>query len=218
MLNEPQSARAEALRLKAEFQRETLTRGGLSLNDRQAIERGLELTLGSLTDAETREADRTLVAPIPGRLVWNGAVPPRPGSFVYRGDRLGRILAPDAMEIVLSFPAAYAGFIPARGLPVELRFPNGNVLVQSVSRARVVDVGQQAPAELLSSGGGRIPEIPSAPGNALDAAVVAWVTPDVDLSDQASMRVRAKIVLPQSTMFEQLGFHLRRLFLRVTRV
>ncbi|MBI1417660.1 MAG: peptidase M50 [Limimaricola sp.] len=216
--NPTQTARAATLRLNIADLEETLARGGLDVATRQADERELELARTSLADVEAREEARVLRAPMDGRVAWDQGRPPLQGSFVFRGDKLGQIVAPGGLEIIASFAAPYAGYLPDSGGRVQLRLPTGKVLEQSISRARVIDAGQQAPAPILKSAGGRVPEMPTAPGKALDAALVIWVNPDTDLSAFADARVAARIELPHATLAEQALFYLRRLFLRVNRV
>lgn len=216
--NNIQTARALALGLSLADLADTLDRGGQNVLTRQSTERELSLTRAALQDTEILEEARTLRSPLAGRVAWDGGKAPSLGGFVFRGDRLGQIITPDAIEVTLAFAAPYAGYVPQVGGEVELMLPTGDVQIHPIERARVVDAGQQAPEQLLVSGGGKMPEMPNAPGKALDAAYIVWIAPALDLSSYADARVIAKINLPKATLFEQARFHLRRLFLRVTRV
>jgi putative peptide zinc metalloprotease protein len=156
-------------------------------------------------------------APISGRISWQGGRPPPPGAFAYRGDRLGHIINPDALQVVTAFPAAYSGRIDEDPTLLML-LPNGDEFARPVARSRVVDVGQQVPPELLVSAGGPVPEQPDRPGMALDTSYIVWAAPQGDLSAWAGARVVARIDLGSATALEQMVFHVQRLFLRVTRL
>jgi putative peptide zinc metalloprotease protein len=218
VVNPEQTARQHALQMSAAVQSDNLLRGGLDLPDRQQIARDLVLLQTALRDVTVLEDARTLRAGFAGRLVWVDGAPPKPGSHVARGDALGHIVTPKAIEIVVSFSAAFAGIVPASGAAAELRLPDGRVLSDRIDRVRVLDAGAQVPEALLVSNGGRVPEMSDAPGRALAPTLVAWISPDADLSAAIGQRVEARIVLPPAPLFQQVAFHLRRLFLRVTRV
>ncbi|KAA9009468.1 PqqD family peptide modification chaperone [Histidinibacterium aquaticum] len=217
--NRPQEARVQSLRLTQSSLEDKLSRGGLPLEERQSVERDLVLTRGSLVEAELRHAGRELTAPAEGIVRWQGGRPPVSGSFLTRGDLLGHIEAPGRMEIVLAFPSAYAGEFPGGDVRrMELLLPDTSTLSLPIARMQVVAAGQQVPRQLLSTRGGPVPEMPDAPGMALDAAIVAWAATETDLTDWSGARVKARLSLPDATAFEQVAFHLRRLFLRVIRV
>jgi putative peptide zinc metalloprotease protein len=218
VINRPQSTRARALELNVEHITAALERSGLNVTQRQELERSLEIAVASLNDIIVLQDALLLHAPLSGQIAWIGGRSPLPGSFVFRGDLLGYVVAPEALQIVLAFPAAYTAYLDQGDAVVEMLLPNGVLLEQSIARTRVVDVGQQVPRELLSSAGGTVPEMPGTQGMALDTVWVAWITPDLDLSDYAGSRVEARIVLEPATLARQIQFHLRRLFLRVARV
>lgn len=215
--NPAQSARLQALRMNAAYLEDALTRSGLTLLDRERIQRELDVARTALTAAETLEGALSLSAPLAGRITWNAGHPPVPGSFVYRGDQLGHVVNPEAIEIVAAFPAAYSGHADP-GAELHLLLPNGEEIARPVLRSLVIDVGQQAPPELLASSGGPIPEQADNPGNALDTRWILWAVPGEDLSAWSGARVQARIDLGHASAFDQLRFHLQRLFLRVVRL
>jgi putative peptide zinc metalloprotease protein len=177
----------------------------------------LEVAATALANAEELERAQIVRAPLAGRISWQGGRPPSPGVFVNRGDRLGHIINPAALEIVTAFPAAYSGRIDDDATLLML-LPNGEEVVRPIARSRVVDVGQQVPPELLVSAGGPVPELPNRPGMALDTSLIVWAAPEGDLSAYAGVRIEARIDLGSASAFEQIVFHLQRLFLRVTRI
>ncbi len=218
VVNPNQTARLQVLRIAQQDLTERLRAGGLGVIDRQAALRELALTQEDLQRAEQQERARVLLAPQAGRLEWNGGRAPLQGSVVFRGDGLGRVISSGQNEIVVSLAAAYAGFLPQVAAQADIRLPNGDQFLAPIARARVIDQGQQAPAPILVSGGGRVPEMPNAPGLALDSALVVWLAPQVDMSAYVGMRVAARIELPKATLWQQSLFYLRRLFLRASRV
>ena len=216
--NPTQSTRAVSLKLDMHARADALGRGGLSVTQRQEQERNLVLTQKALDDVTLLEDARNLTSPADGQLSWAGGVPPVVGSFVFRGDLLGDVIARDTLEVQLAFPAAFAGIIPL-GIPqIDMRLPNGDTLTQIATRTQIIAPGQQAPPALFATNGGTIPQLPNAPDLALDAAYLVWIAPDLDLSPFARMRVKARIELPRATAFEQARFQFRRLFLRANRV
>ena len=216
--NPEQSAQLETSRLRVADLSEQLQRGGLGLIERADIEAGLTHAREALAEGEAREAERHLGAPLAGRLSWSGGRPPVPGSFVYRGDFLGHVIAPEAIEVQMAFPAAYAGLLPDSGAEVRLFLPDGTRVERHLARFQVLDTGAEVPAALLAPNGGNVPAQPDQPGHALAPVLVGWVAPEGDLTAQAGMRVEARIELPPRPLFSQALFHLQRLFLRVTRV
>lgn len=215
--NPGQSARLRTLEMNLAFLQEQQGRSGLSVNERQRLERELELARTALANAEELERGLKVRAPLSGRISWSGAHPPAPGTFLYRGDGLGHVIAPDALEIVAAFPAAFSGRLTPDAR-LELLLPDGTGIMRSIDRGRVVDVGQQVPPELLVSAGGPVPEQPSSPGRALDTRWIVWAAPAGDLTPWAGARIAARIDLGHASAWEQLRFHLQRLFLRVTRL
>ena len=215
--NPVQTARRLALDIRLTGLQDELTRSGLTVPERLRLEREVEISRTSLAYAEHLERAQLVRAPLDGRVSWQGGRPPSPGSFVYRGDRLGHIINPGALEIVVAFPAAYSGQI-AEEATLHMLLPNGDEIVRPLSRSRVVDVGQQVPPELLASAGGPVPEQLERPGMALDTSLIIWAAPDGDLTDWAGARVEARIDLGHASAFRQLVFHVQRLFLRVTRL
>ena len=216
--NPTQSTRAAALQLDLLAREDALSRGGLSVTQRQEQERNLVLTQKTLEDVILLEDARTLTAPANGKLSWAGGVAPAVGSFVFRGDLLGDVISRDTLEIQLAFPAAFAGLIPTDTPQIDMRLPNGDTLTQTATRTQIIAPGQQAPPALFATNGGTIPQLPDAPDLALDTAFLVWIAPDLDLSPFARMRVKARIELPPATAFEQARFQFRRLFLRANRV
>lgn len=215
--NPEQSARLRALQMRIAYLDDGLSRAGLSLAQRERLTRERDVARTALSTAVVLESALDIVAPVAGRLAWDGGRPPVPGSFVYRGDRIGHVVAPATLEIVTAFPAAYSGYA-APGAQVRLLLPDGQEIIRPVARSLLVDVGQQVPPELLVSGGGPIPEQPAAPGRALDTSWLIWAMPGDDLTAWAGGRVQARIDLGRASAFAQLRFHMQRLFLRVTRV
>ena len=215
--NPIQAARRLALNINLTALQDALDRSGLTVPERLRIERELEVAATALANAEELERAQIVRAPLTGRISWQGGRPPSPGVFVYRGDRLGHIINPEVLEIVTAFPAAYSGRIDDNATLLML-LPNGEEVVRPIARSRVVDVGQQVPPELLVSAGGPVPEQPNRPGMALDTSLIVWAAPQGDLSAYAGVRIEARIDLGSASAFEQIVFHLQRLFLRVTRI
>lgn len=216
--NSEQSARLAGSALRVSDLQERLSRGGLSVAERADLLASLVHARQALSDAQTREAERDLTAPLAGRLSWTGGRTPVPGTFVYRGDLLGHIIAPEAIQVEIAFPAAYAGLLPETGAPVVLRLPDGSTQTRQLQRFQVLDTGAEVPFALLAPNGGSVPAQPGQPNRALSPVLVAWIAPEGDLTRQSGMRVEARIDLPPKPLFSQMVFHLQRLFLRVTRV
>jgi len=215
--NSPQTARRQALAMNVEFLRDERDRSGLTVAERQGLERELEIALSTLANADDLEEALDVRAPLSGRISWQGGHPPTPGAFAYRGDRLGHVVNPAALQVVVAFSAAYSGRI-GDGATLLLMLPNGDVATRPTARSRVVDVGQQVPPELLASAGGPVPEQPGMAGMALDTSYIVWAIPEGDLSRWAGARVEARIDLGSASAGEQILFHVQRLFLRVTRI
>jgi putative peptide zinc metalloprotease protein len=215
--NPIQAARRLALDINLTALQDELARSALTVPERLRIEREVEVARTGLAMAETLEQAQNVRAPLSGLISWQSGRPPPPGSFVYRGDRLGHIISPHALEVVVAFPAAYSGRI-AENATLLMLLPSGEEIVRLVVRSRVVDVGQQVPPELLVSAGGPVPEQPDRPGMALDTSLIVWAAPEGDLSDWAGARVEARIDLGHASAFEQIVFHVQRLFLRVTHI
>ncbi|MHA7889385.1 HlyD family efflux transporter periplasmic adaptor subunit [Roseicyclus sp.] len=211
------SARLDVLEVSLAFLSEAAQRPGLGPGERQSLDRELRVARETRADAEARQAALTIRAPIAGRLVWAEARAPVPGAFVTRGDVLGHVVADGALEMPIALPAAYSG-LARDGALVRLRLPDGTELALPVARERVVDTGGQLPAALTVSGGGPVPEQPGAPGRALDAAWIVWVTPDRDLSAHVGMRFDVRMDLGRATLAEQAIFQARRLLVRIIRV
>lgn len=216
LTNPVQTARREALAMNVAYLEGALERSGLSVAERQRLEGELEVAVASLANAEVLEEALSIRAPLDGRLSWSAGQEPTPGTYVFRGDRLGFVINAEALQIVAAIPAAYSGRAEGVGL-IEFRLPNEASITVPFSRERIVDVGQQVPPELLSSAGGPVPEQPGNPGMALDARWIIWAAPDRDLSRWAGARVEARVDLGSASALVQARFHLRRLFLRVTR-
>jgi len=212
-----QAARQRAITMNVAFLRDQLAASGLALADRQRIERELEVALRALQNANEQAEALDVRAPLAGRMSWLGGQPPAIGTFTFRGDKLGQIVAPEALEVVVAFSAAFSGQL-GDATTMTILLPNGEAIERRIARSRVIDVGQQAPAELMVSAGGSIPEQPNRPGMALDSSLVVWAAPEGDLTSWAGAHVEARIDLGHASAFEQLRFHLRRLFLRATRV
>lgn len=216
LTNPVQSARRDALSMNVAFLEDALERSGLGVAERQRFERELEVARASLANAQVLEDALSVRSPLDGRLSWTAGQAPTPGTFVFRGDRLGYVISPDALQIVAAIPAAYSG--RAEGAAsVEFRLPDEQTFTVPFARERVVDVGQQVPPELLRSVGGPVPEQPGNPGMALDSRWIIWAAPDRDLSRWAGAHVEARVDLGRASALAQAQFHLRRLFLRVTR-
>lgn len=214
--NPVQSARRDALSMNVAFLEDALERSGLGVAERQRFERELEVARASLANAQVLEDALAVRSPLDGRLSWTAGQAPTPGTFVFRGDRLGYVISPDALQIVAAIPAAYSGRADGAA-SVEFRLPDEQTFTVPFARERVVDVGQQVPPELLSSVGGPVPEQPGNPGMALDSRWIIWAAPDRDLSQWAGAHVEARVDLGRASALAQAQFHLRRLFLRVTR-
>ncbi|WP_321828697.1 peptidase M50 [Thalassovita sp.] len=215
--NPAQTARRQALEINLTALEDELSRSGADVAQRLRLEREREVALTALQQARVQEAALSIPAPLDGRISWQGGQPPPAGSYVYRGDRLGYVIAPEALQISAAFPAAFSGRITAEAQLVML-LPNGQEIRRPVDRARVVDIGQQVPPELLVSTGGPVPEQADRPGMALDSRLILWAAPEGDLSNWAGARVEARVDLGQASAFSQLLFHVERLFLRVTRL
>lgn len=207
--------RREALTLSLAYLSEAQTRAGLAPLERQRLEREQQIAAEALERAEERVAALVVTAPRDGRLAWDGARAPLKGSFVFRGDRLGEIQAPDAIELPIAFPAAYSGLARDRA-EVDLLFPDGTEITLPVLRESVVDSGGQVPEALLAPAGGMLPA--AAEGRALISSWIVWAAPEGDLSSRSGLRFDARIDLGQATAAEQLLFHVRRLFVRVIRL
>lgn len=214
--NPDQSARQTALEIALQDVTERLQSGGLGVIARQAALRELALIQADLDKVTALNKAMILTAPQSGRLEWRQGRDPLEGVFVFRGDELGAIVAAGQIEMVLAFPAAYAGLIQDQ--KVEILLPDGMTFAAPIARARVIDQGQQAPAMILASGGGTVPEMAGQAGLALNASLVVWLQSDLDLSAKLGMRVQGRIDLPPATLWDQAMFHLRRLFLRAKRV
>jgi putative peptide zinc metalloprotease protein len=210
-------ARLDLLTVSMDFLSEAATRSGVGPNERQRLQRELTLAVQTRDDTMVRREALTVTAPIAGRLSWSGARAPAPGSFVSRGQVLGHVVAPSALDLVMALPAAYSG-LAREGVTASILLPDGTRLALPVTRERIVDVGGQVPAQLLVSGGGPVPEQPGNPGHALDTVWLAWAIPAGDLSAQVGMRFDVRVDLGAATGFEQIVFQLRRLLVRVIRV
>ncbi len=211
------SARLEVLTVSLDFLAEAASRPGLGATERQNLARELDVARQRRADALDRQAELTVSAPVAGRLSWAEGETPLPGAFVARGQVLGHVVAPGALELVMALPAAYAG-LSREGERAAIRLPDGTELRLPLARQRVVDTGAQVPPELLTSGGGPVPEQPGAPGRALDTAWIAWAEPDRDLSAWSGMRFDVRVDLGTASAAEQALFHIRRLLVRVIRV
>lgn len=216
--NAEQTARLESSRLHVADLTERLARGALSVAERSDLAAELAHARDAQAEAAAREGKRQLEAPIAGQLSWAASRPPVAGSFVYRGDLLGHVIAPETVQVEIAFPAAYAGLLPETNAPVTLRLPDGSNVKRHLQQFQVLDAGAEVPAALLAPNGGSIPAQAGLPGHALSPVLVAWVAPEGDLTQQVGMRIEARIDLPPMPLFSQLAFHLQRLFLRVTRV
>ena len=200
------------------YLKERLSRAGLNVTERREAEQTLALAKRMEAALETRRTALEIRAPSAGVLRWNGGAAPRSGTYLYRGDDVGRVVAPRTLEVLVSFPAGFAGQLPDDARGVTLLLPNGVTVEEEIASASVIDAGQQAPLALLASAGGPIPVRPEAPDQALVSALVVRIFPIFDLTAHESVRVSAKIALPPAPLSEQLAFHIRRLFLRVIRV
>lgn len=217
-LEDPEArARLETLAVQAAFLEDAQRRAGLAPAERQRLARERELVAGSLAEQRTRVAALDVTAPRDGRLAWAGSRPPAPGSFVFRGDALGHVVAPEAIELAMALPAAYAGRARAAERATVL-LPDGTEIARPITRERVVDTGGQVPARLLASAGGPVPEQPENPGHALTTVWLAWAEAGDDLTRHAGMRVDVRLDLGRASVAQQALFHLRRLFVRVIRV
>jgi putative peptide zinc metalloprotease protein len=214
--NPDQSARRDMLEIAHAELTQRLQAGGLGVVARQAAQRELSLAAADLERLTRLESAAILTAPQAGTLQWRGGRDPMLGGFVFRGDELGVVVAPEHIEIVISFPAAYAGLLSDQ--PASVLLADGTTLTAPIARTRVIDQGQQAPAPILVSGGGTIPDMPDQRGLALTPSLVVWMRPQADFADKAGMRLQGRITLPSASLASQAMFHLRRLFLRVNRI
>ena len=209
--------RLDMLTVSMNFLTEASTRSGLGPVEQQRLQRELNVAMQTRETSIARRDALTVTAPIAGRLSWIGARPPPLGSFIARGQVLGYVVASEALELVMAMPAAYSG-LARESTIASILMPDGTRLERSFERERIVDVGGQVPSELLTSGGGPVPEQPGNPGHALDTAWIAWADPGGDLSAYVGMRFDVRVDLGSATAFEQVVFHVRRLLVRVIRV
>ncbi len=217
-LSDPElAARLDVLTVSLNFLTEASARSGLSATESQRLQREMEVATQTRADALIRQAALTVTAPLAGEIAWEGAAPPLPGRFLPRGQVLGHVISPDALELVMALPAAYSG-LARETAGAAILLPDGRRLDLPFDRERIVDIGGQVPPELLTSGGGVVPEQPGNPGHALDTAWIAWATPAQDLTPYAGMRFDVRVDLGTATAFEQIVFQLRRLMVRVIRV
>lgn len=216
LANPDQTARLTTVQTNVAALEDALTRSGLTVAERQRVERQLDVARTALREAELRQDALVVRAPMDGRLSWQSGRTAPAGSFVFRGDRLGHVVAAGALEVIVAIPVAYSGRAGAATM-LDVRLPDGTLLERRVDRARVIDVGQPVPPGLLSSAGGPIPEQPDNPGMALDSRWVLWASPEGDLSAWSGARVQARIDLGTASVFAQARFHVQRLFLRVNR-
>lgn len=217
-LEDPEArARLQTLAVQAGYLEDAQRRAGLGPAERQRLSRERELVAGSLDEQRARVAALDVAAPRAGRLAWARSRPPVPGAFVFRGDVLAHVVAPDAIELVMALPASYAG--RARNAErATVLLPDGTEILRPITRERVVDTGGQVPAELLASGGGPVPEQPENPGHALTTVWLAWAEAGGGLAPRAGMRFDVRLDLGRASAAEQVIFQLRRLFVRVIRV
>lgn len=185
-------------------------------------QREVALARMQANDVELAELDRlqrnlTLAAPLAGRLAWVGGQPPVAGSYVSRGDLVGRITGPGLVEAVLALPPFYAGVMPPDGSAVTLRLPDGTEVAARIARRRVLDSGDPVPEALLVRNGGSIAESTSKQGTALEPALVIWAAFDDDLSGALGQRADMHVALMPKPLAGQILFQIDRLFLRVTR-
>lgn len=211
-------ARLASLRAALAYQDEALQRSGLGAVDRQLLQREREVTQGMLEEAERNATAARLTAPVAGQVAWAQGRAPLPGGQLFRGQPLGHVISPTTLEVVLALPAAYSGLGRDRMQGIEVLLPDGSRLALTLRRDQVVDVGGVAPADLLVSAGGTVPENPEAPGRVLDTVWVIWADAAGDLSPWAGMRVQARVNLGTASAAEQLYLYGQRLFLRALRL
>ncbi|MFT6786476.1 MAG: putative peptide zinc metalloprotease protein [Dinoroseobacter sp.] len=213
-------ARLSSLDISVAFLTEALERAGLPPNVRQRIERELSVAIG-VRDDVTERVDALSVRTIrAGQLVWAGGSAPLPGAFMARGQVMGHVIGPGALELVMALPAAYSGLVQdgEGATSVNLLLPDGTRLSRRLARERVVDVGGQVPQQLLVSAGGPVPEQPGGQGRALDTVWLGWAALGENLESRAGMRFDVRVNFGSASIAEQGLFHLRRLFLRVIRI
>ncbi|MFD0860120.1 biotin/lipoyl-binding protein [Roseovarius aquimarinus] len=215
--NSELDARLKSLGVSLAFLDEASQRPGLGPVEGQRLERERLVAVAARDDALERQEALLVRAPIDGRLSWIGAHAPIPGVFLGRGERVGHVVAADALEMVMALPAAYSGFA-RKGDAAAFLLADGTRLLHPLGRERIVDVGGQVPEALLSSAGGIVPEQPGNPGHALDTAWIAWADPDRDLSAQAGMRFDVRIDLGGASLARQAWFQIQRLLVRVVRL
>ncbi len=209
--------RARALDISREFLRDTLSRGGLSANERLQLAEQLALLEQTAGDFEIRLEALTVRSPQTGTLRWQGGLAPHVGTFVARGDVLGSIVAPDGMELILAFPAHFSG-VAAQNSALEGRLMDGRTVDLRVTRTRVVDVGGALPPAVTRARGGTVAEDPSQPSTALEPVWLVWAETEADVTEYLGTQVDARWVLGEKTLFSQWAFHLRQLFVRALRV
>ncbi len=201
------------LRLKAV--RDRLSRPGLTVEERRQAEAQAEVLQKALALADQRHTDLTLSAPFAGRLGWQQGAAPSPGRFLNKGEAVGFVLTDAATEVLLAFPAAYAGLV-GPGADVRLILADGSQRHLPAGPMRSVDAGGVLPSALLAPYGGPVPA--TAEGTALTPQLVIRVTGGAGLEALAGQRVQARIDMAPRPLLAQLAFHLRNLFLRAIRV
>ena len=217
-LDDPQlRARAEALEISRRFLGESLSRGGLSANERSQLRQQQAVVEETAADFSSRLQALTLYASQAGQVQWNGGRPPHTGTFVTRGQALGALISASGMEVALAFPAQYSGF-GAEGSTVSVRLLDGTEQTLPIVRSRVVDIGGTLPRAVAISGGGAVAEDPANPGTALEPVWLVWATATEDLTRFLGTRVDARLSLGDASLFRQLAFHLRQLFARALRL
>lgn len=218
LANPGQDARLAKGTIQIADLRERLQRGGLSVGERHDLEAALTHMEAELAEARARAAAREIRAPFDGLVSWRGGLPPVPGVYLARGDVLGHVIAASGIAVELAFPAAYAGRMPATGAQVEMLLPDGRRVTRPIARFQVLDTGSEVPEALRVPNGGTVPVQSADRSRALAPVMIAWVAPEGDLGTALGMRVEARIELAPEPLFAQALFHLRRLFLRVSRV
>jgi hypothetical protein len=156
-------------------------------------------------------------------MAWLDGRRPTNGTYLLRGDQVGRVIAAGVLEVIVAMPPAYATRPrtdggAAEGAAMRLLVPDGTAREVTVAAQQIADVGQPVPPALLSSQGGPVPESPNAPGTALRPVWVLRAGADADLVPWAGATVTGRLDLAPASLATQLAVQVQRLFLRVTRL
>ena len=202
--NPEQDARRVTATIARDSLRTRLAQGNLSVAERRAGEEQLRLAEAALAEIIRQGAERVLIAPASGRLSWEGGRPPVLGRFLTKGDRVGHVLAADAVEIVVAFDPASLGGVSDVAPDIALLWPDGTQGTGRWTRTRTLDMGAVVPPELRSTGGGPVAVLPDDPSRALLPVHLFWLTAAPAQGPLIGQPVVARISLPPSPLAAQL--------------